>query len=161
MKKIPISQGKEVLVDDIDYEKLSQHKWCALKSRGTFYARRTAYQKIGKKWEVEQRILMHRELMNPVRSMQVDHIDGNGLNNQRSNLRICSQDENRWNVGKPRHNTSGFKGVCFHKLTKMWQVSLRKNSKQIYVGLYPTKEKAAEAYLEACLKYHGSFAKPV
>jgi len=87
----------------------------------------------------------------------VDHLDGNKLNNQRSNLRICTQVENGANRGKNKNNTSGFKGVSFighgRNLAKTWRANLRHNGSTENLGNYATPEEAAQAYNAAVIKY--------
>lgn len=139
------------LVDDEDYEELSRYKWSAQKNGNTFYALRHL------KDEKQTTILMHAQIMQTPRGMHTDHIDGNGMNNQRSNLRVCTTAENQMNRGKQSNNTSGFKGVTRYK--KQWQAQINVNKKLTYLGQFLTKELAHEAYIEACNKYHGEFGK--
>lgn len=91
--------------------------------------------------------------------MDTDHIDGDGLNNQRSNLRVCTHAENTRNVKMHKDNTSGFKGVCLHKATGKWRVEIMTNGKKVNIGLFVSKFDAHEAYVEACIKYHGNFSR--
>src|SRR5450631_1957406 len=111
MKEIPLTQGKFALVDDEDYENLISMKWHALynKNGDSFYAHHSVYNK-GKSPSV---IRMHRYLMganDP--NLDVDHIDGNTLNNQKYNLRICESHKNTSNLhGLKSNNTSGYRGV--------------------------------------------------
>jgi hypothetical protein len=91
MREIPLTQGLVALVDDEDYERLAQHKWCVLRTGSNVYAKRT-----------KRALLMHREVMLPPPGMVVDHINHNGLDNRRSNLRICSQAENAVHRRVPR-----------------------------------------------------------
>lgn len=142
------------LVDDKDYGELSAFKWYARKNGNTFYAARSL-KVVGK----QTTVLMHAQIMKTPKVMVTDHIvPGNGLNNQRSNLRVCTQSQNLMNQGSQLNNTSGFKGVTWHKGAKKWQAQIRVNKKHINLGLFPTKELAYEAYVEACEKYHGAFA---
>ena len=84
MKEIILTQGQVALVDDEDFEYLNQWKWCAIKSRKTYYTTRTIY------IPCKMTVIMHRIIMNTPLDMTVDHIDHNGLNNQKYNLRICT-----------------------------------------------------------------------
>lgn len=144
MKQIELTQGKVALVDDEDFEMLNSRKWYAAKSNRTFYA----YS--GKCTS------MHRVIMNPPSDMVVDHIDGNGLNNTRKNLRVCTQIENKWNNRKPVTNTSGLKGVYF--FAKKWQASIGANGKTKYLGRFGTAEEAEAAYKKAAKELRGEFA---
>lgn len=90
---------------------------------------------------------------------QIDHIDGNKLNNAISNLREATQQQNLCNQSKPKHNTSGYKGVTWNKQMSKWQAQIKNNKKLVYLGLYHDKWNAAVAYNEAAVKYHGPYAK--
>ena len=148
MKRIPLTQGKEALVDDEDFEWLSQWKWCAAKDKKTFYAKRRAK---------GQTILMHRELIGAKPGEQVDHRDGNGLNNQDTNTRICTHRENNLNR-RPNNNTSGFKGVSWCKGRKKWVSQIKVLGYAFTLGRFLTREEAARAYDSAVRKYFGEFA---
>jgi hypothetical protein len=92
------------------------------------------------------------------KGMVIDHLDGNPLNNQKKNLRICTHSENMRNRNLYVNNTSGFKGVYWHKTTKKWMSYIRINKKSLYLGIYTCPIDAAKAYNDAALKYHGEFA---
>lgn len=161
-EKIPLSTGRSgnrpargfALVDCSDFEELSQYKWNMLKSRNTQYAQREVRNADGK----VEKITMHVQIMQPPKGMEVDHIDGNGLNNQRSNLRICTRTQNRQNVGAMKNNKSGYKGVSLHKATNKWLAQIRVDGKHHHLGLFTNPEEASKAYIQACKKYHGEFA---
>ena len=89
----------------------------------------------------------------------IDHIDNDRLNNKIENLRQCTINQNAYNSKKPITNTSGFKGVCWHKNRHTWQASIKVNSNPLYLGSFKTAEEAHEAYKAAALKYHGEFAR--
>ena len=93
---------------------------------------------------------------------EIDHINHDGLDNRRSNLRICSHLQNGRNVLIQRNNKSGFKGVSFYKTKKKnpWQAQIRSNGKKIHIGYSPTRLEAAKAYNETVLRLHGDFAQP-
>ena len=125
------------LVDDSDYLHLSQFNWYFNKG----YAIRVTSRKSGHKI-----IKMHREIMDALRnSIPVDHIDRNKLNNQKSNLRFTTVSENIINSGLYCNNTSGYKGIFWHKNKKKWQVFYQRNNKIIYVGLFSKKYDAIKA----------------
>lgn len=108
MKKIPLTKGQVALVDDEDYEMVSRYKWYTQDINKTLYAQRMIVTKgTGKRVTM----FMHRLIMNTPQGMDTDHIDRNGLNNQKSNLRICTRTQNLLNRGMLKSNTSGYKGV--------------------------------------------------
>lgn len=124
-------------VDDDDFEYLSQYSWYDNKG----YAIRITSRKAGKKV-----IKMHREILKLRDSkIIVDHVDRNRLNNQKSNLRTCTHAENIQNSGLYRNNTSGIKGVYWHKNRGKWQVFVTRNKKIIYLGFFANKEHAIKA----------------
>lgn len=150
MKEIPLTKGKVALVDDEDYERLiAMGKWCFNR-----YPQKTkaTYKMDGSRSSVA--ILMHRVIMNAPDGLYVDHIDGNPLNNQKYNLRLCSHKENMKNQRKSRSNKSGFKGVTWKKQCKRWQVTIDHN----YIGVFKDVKDAAKAYNDAAIKLHGEFA---
>lgn len=106
-------------------------------------------------------LTLHRTVMGlkPRDPRVVDHQDGNPANNCRSNLRVCTQSENTRNKIKPYNNTSGYKGVSWHKTAKKWQTQIQINKKPIYLGLYNTPEEAYAAYCQASEKYHGEYGR--
>ncbi len=155
MKQIPLTQGKVALVDDDIYEYLMQWKWYAHFAKGKWYARRK-----GGKWLFQKTIRMHRVIMNVTDpKILVDHRNGDGLNNQSENLRICTYTQNSHNASKHADNTSGYKGVSWHKATGKFQAQIRVNGEKLHLGLFSTAEEASDAYDEAAKKHHGEFAK--
>ena len=154
MKEIKLTQGKKVIVDDIDFEELNKLKWYAHKGRGTFYAVRRSDIIDGKLTSVR----MHRFIVNAPVGMYVDHIDGNGLNNRRSNLRIVTNSENMQNRGKQKNNKSGYKGVSLHRGGK-WTARIKIKDRYVHLGLFETKIEAHNAYQDAGKKNHRGFSK--
>lgn len=142
MKKIPLSQGQYALVDDADYLSLSKFKWFALKYRKHFYAGRSATIN-GKHFT----LFMHRLIINTPPGFHTDHINHNGLDNRRRNLRIATPRENGMNRrGLQSNNTSGFTGVSWFEQRRKWRVRTTINGKQILIGFFDNKRNAAEAY---------------
>jgi len=158
MKQIPLSQGKFAVVDDEDFEILNQHKWSALKCKNKFYAKRRLTLPGGN----QKTILMHRVIIGLADTkILCDHRDGNGLNNQKHNLRACSHSENLSNRGANSNNTSGHKGVSWNKYCKKWEAYIKKDGKKKNLGLFADIQDAARAYDAAAKIYFGEFAGPV
>jgi len=153
VKTINLTQGMVTLVDDQDYEELSKYKWYAHKTRCAVYAVKNAPIAGG-----QVMIHMHRHLLQASTSQQVDHINSDGLDNRRSNLRFCTTSQNMQNQRKT-HGTSRFKGVCWHKQRCRWQASIVINSTFRYLGLFDSQYDAAEAYDIEARNYFGEFAR--
>jgi len=146
LKTIQLTRNKVALVDDKDFEWLSRWKW---QCNAGGYAYRG---------EKQKHVFMHREILNPPDNMICDHINGNTLDNRRSNLRICTRYENSLNLNMKKNNKSGFRGVYWNKKDRRWRASIQSREK-IYLGNYETPEEAARVYNEAAKKYHGEFAR--
>ena len=116
-RRIPLTQGKYAIVDPDDFERLNKHKWCAVKSCNTFYAGRTIY--VGKK---NISIRMHRQILHPPENLFVDHINHNGLDNRKANLRPATRSQNSRNriIIRRKNSTSKYKGVRWDKNKKKW-----------------------------------------
>lgn len=143
MKKIKLTQEKFAIVDDNDFEVLNQFKWYARASRKTFYATRNSNPR---KLKLPQ-IQMHRIILGKIPlGKEVDHIDGDGLNNQRKNLRLVTISENAMNKGQYSNNKSGYKGVCWNKREKKWSATAKlPNKKQKNLGDFKNIEDAIKA----------------
>ena len=153
MKIIKLSNGLETLIDDTDVVELSRFRWRHNKNQSNIYAIRCG--KRGEPLDVQ----MHRQIMNPPKALLVDHIDGNGLNNQRNNLRIVTRSQNLWNSRKLCKTTSSkYKGVSWAKWPEKWQASIRKHGKQKSLGAFVDEIEAAKAYDKAALELFGEFA---
>lgn len=167
MKKIKLTRGKFALVDDEDFQELSKYKWQAKTDGYNWYAKRGYYNKETKKC-VE--IKMHRQIMNHPIGMKIDHINHNGLDCQKQNLRICTHGENMMNRKKKVSGISKYLGVSISKSTvrgkiyKYWSAVLRADGKVYNIGKFKTEENAAIAYNIFAEKHHGQFAnynKPI
>lgn len=154
MKRIPLTQGKFALVDDNDYERVNKHKWRARKDCRTWYAL-TNVRENGK----IKTIYLHRFIFeNPDSKIEIDHIDHNGLNCQKNNLRKCSRAQNAQNTQTRLNSASGYKGVRWHTIGKKWQARIRVNGKLKSLGLFSDPVEAAKAYNKAAIKQFGNFA---
>jgi len=156
MKEIELTKGKIAIVDDEDFEWLSQWSWCyAEKNTGS----PIGYAKRGFKLNGRSKLLkMHREIMKAPPELQVDHIDGNTLNNQKSNLRICTRNQN--NINRiSKSGVSGYKGVYWFKPDQKWRAKIKLNKKEMLLGYFKCAKEAAMKYDEAAIKLFGEFAK--
>lgn len=153
MKQIKLTQGQFALVDDEDFEYLNQFYWQAVKHGNTYYARRVDKTTKGK------RIYMHREITNCPKIMVIDHANRNGIDNQKANLRVCTQSQNMANKLPLKGSRSKYMGVCYHKGSKKWVAQMDSKGKHIYIGLFKTEENAAIAYNIYAERLHGEFAR--
>ena len=155
MKEIPLSQGKFAFVNDEDFAELSKFKWCADKDG---YAKRNVPHPTIEGRRI--RVMMHRQLMGLAYGdgLCVDHIDGNTLNNCRSNLRIATNAQNQRNVGAKCSNKSGYKGVSWSSRDKKWYAHIQYNGERTYLGCFDDPELASLAYQVAASELHGEFA---
>ena len=153
-KRIPLTQGQFAIVDDADFEWLNQWKWRATKSRSTYYAIRSVQQN-GKK----AFIYMHRIILSPPPSRETDHINHDGLDNRRSNLRPCTRGENRQNSRKQASCSSRYIGVSWNKAKGNWRAYIMFSGRQHHRGHFDDERAAARAYNIAAREYFGEFAK--
>lgn len=154
LKEIQITQGKKVLVSDEDFKEVSKYKWSYSASTGY------AVRKGRKNCNEPRTVHMHRVILKAKANEQVDHINGNKLDNRKSNLRIASVQKNSFNRKKPQIKcTSQYKGVLKRKNSTKWEARIKINNKAIYLGKYVHEIDAARAYNEAAQKYFGEFAR--
>jgi hypothetical protein len=158
MIEIQTSQGFAILVDDCDAD-LAMHTWTAQKSRKTHYALRVIGPKKKRTSQYMHRVIMGRVLDRAlIRSELVDHINHNGMDNRRENLRLASQAQNTANTPPYKHNTSGMKGVCWNKACKKWGAYICADNRVAHLGLFNSIEEAAEAYNRKAVEVWGEFA---
>jgi len=144
MRLIALTQGQHAIVDDNDYDRINRFKWKLVKDGKRSYA----YREMG-----VTVIGMHQEVLGALLGRLIDHQDGNGLNNTRSNLRYATQSQNQANRtrGKSSKSSSRFKGVSL--LPARWIARIKVNGKAIHLGTFTTEDAAARAY-DAAAKLH-------
>lgn len=152
MKEIPLTRGYVALVDDDDYELVAPFNWCAHVTTNTVYARRT--------FNSKPHIYLHRFIMGVGHGdrREVDHRDRNGLNCQRSNLRVSTHGQNICNQKKRRNNTSGYKGVSWWRMRGKWLAKVIYQQRPYVAGQFDNPVDAARAYDALARQLHGEFA---
>lgn len=160
MKTVPLrgkkAAGRVALVNDGDYDLVMQYRWTVWevqradgRTDGPYAV--THYKRNRRRYEIK----MHKLLTGwPV----TDHADGDGLNNQRSNLRPANSAQNRHNQRPKRGSSSRFKGVSWNKSARKWQASIHVNGKNRYLGRYVSEEEAGAVYAAAALEAYGEYA---
>ena len=151
-QRIALTQGEVALVDQGDYCRIKGHSWSVTgrHSTGSLYAC---------SWIDGGKTYMHRFILgNPEGS--IDHQNGNGLDNRRSNLRLCNNAQNMCNRVGDKDGSSEYKGVCWHKETQKWRAYIGHDGRQFELGLFQTQKEAALAYDRKCIELHGKFASP-
>lgn len=151
MKYIPLTQNKSAIVDDADFERLSEYKW-QYSSQG--YAVHSTSRKLGK----QTKLRMHRLVMNARKGDFIDHKNRDRLDNRKENLRIATISQNISNSKLHSSNKSGYKGVCWHSRDKTWVAYICKNGKRFHLGNFSDPHTASKVRDKAAKKYHGEFA---
>lgn len=141
MKTILLTRGLFAKVDDDDYEWLKLHKWYAAKQPKTWYAARSTVVD-GKK----STTWMHREINKTPDGLFTDHKNGEGLDNQKTNLRSATHQDNMINCARHKIGSSQYRGVSWHISNRAWVAQITFNSRNIYVGSFPTEAAAKVAY---------------
>lgn len=159
MKTISLTQGFVALVDDVDFDWVSQYKWRALvdRRRNKVYAVRKTHGPHSNR----KSLYMHREIVGVTDPLvKVDHRNGHSLDNRRANLRKCVNGENVANSVKRRDGISSkYKGVCWHKRDRKFQASIRVHGRTIHLGTFADEVQAAQAYDLAARAFFGDFAQ--
>ena len=146
MKEIFLTQGQVALVDDKDFEWLNQFKWQAFKNGYVFYAKRT----LPRGERKSRTFYMHWEIIGkPFKGFETSHQDGNGLNNQRSNLRNGTKRQNLQNRIHGKKKSSQYPGVSWLNLRQKWRAQIVINGVQTHLGLFTNEKEAFEIYCQA------------
>lgn len=144
--EIPLTQGKSAIIDAKDYLLIAKYKW-----RAVLYHNKWWYATTGRR-----NLCMHNVIMN---STMVDHINHNGLDNRRSNLRLATYKQNAANSRLSSNNTSGYKGVSLRKDIGKYSAKIRVDGKLLHLGYFQKPEEAAEVYDKAAILHFGEFAR--
>jgi len=155
---LPLTKGYYVLVDEEDYDFLAQWKWHAcISPSGNVYAMRNSPPINGKRTH----IMMHRIINKTPDGFRTDHINGNGLDNRKSNLRTVTPVQNGQNRRPNKKGTSKYKGVFWHKQHCKWYAQIQVNKKSIFLGLFTDEDLAAKAYEKAAKEKFGEFNREI
>ncbi len=152
MRRIKLTQGYYAIVDDEDYEFLSRWEWHVLLGNNVYAMRNSRFYR-GKR----HHILMHRVINKTPKGRDTDHVNGNGLDNRRKNLRTASRAQNMHNRRANENGASRFKGVSWHKQHRKWCASIQVNKKRRHIGLFRDEMDAALAYEAEAKRMFGDF----
>lgn len=159
VSEIPLTKGQIALVDDEDYDELSAYSWRAAKVNRKHHSP-MYYAMRGTQGVGDGVVMLHRQVLRAPLGFDVDHINGDPLDNRRVNLRLCSMSQNQANRSAMVPNkTSRYRGVCWDKKSGRWQADIKVQQKSIYLGQYEREEDAAAAYNRAAEKHFGEFAR--
>ena len=146
---VPLTRGYEAIIDAADIALVERYRWCANPKPRAVYAEASVWED-----KVCKRVSLHRTIMGEPQGLEVDHIDGDGLNNRRANLRAVTKAENARNAKIRVDNSSGYKGVTWHKQRQMWRARIDVDGTQRSLGMFETAEAAHAAYCAASAKLH-------
>lgn len=149
MRQIELTQGKIALVDDEDAGRVSLYPWHAVKIREEFYAATTIS---------GRRMYLHRFITEAPRGFDVDHVNHDGLDNRRKNLRVCTHQQNLVNQKKQSGRSSRYKGVTWDKSRNRWRAQTKVLGRAVYLGYFRSEIQAAGAYDNFMRDLHGEYA---
>lgn len=152
---VPLTKGYEAAIDAADAPLVAAFNWYAMVNGRTVYAHRKSPRRDGK----QSAIVLHRVVVSAPDGMHVDHIDGDGLNNRRANLRLATNAENCRNARLSKASTSGFKGVSWSKAHCKWQAQIAPPGGRKHLGYFECPEAAHAVYAKAAVQFFGQFAR--
>ena len=152
---ITLTKGRVAMIDAADVPLVEGWNWTAQISGQNAYAIRGERRPNGGHGTIR----LHRVIMGDCSGCEIDHINGNGLDNRRANLRVASHGENMRNRRINTNNSSGYKGVCWCERSSQWLAQIRISGRRRHLGYFPTKEAAGEAYAKAAAELHGDFVR--
>jgi hypothetical protein len=153
---ITLTLGYEAIIDASDVDAVKGFTWRAMVQRRSDGTIRAVY---ACRSENGKARYLHRLIAKAIHGMQVDHINGDGLDNRRENLRMATNAENSRNKRLGITNKSGLKGVCFNNATKRWRSAIMRDGKSYHLGLFKSADEASEAYRLASALHHGDFGR--
>lgn len=151
---VPLTRGKVAIIDRTDAPLVAPYRWTAICYDGRWYARRSRRVSEG-----QGEVFLHQQLFPVLPGWTVDHVDGDGLNCRRENLRQANHSENQCNKPAYRTNKSGYKGVDWDSHHGKWRAQIAKDGRHYHLGRFDTAEEAARAYDAAARRLHGAFAR--
>jgi len=151
---IALGYKRYAIVDTEELRRLSRFRWFA-SSKGKKSFNNQTY---AQRYDFGKRIYMHREIVQVDVSQEIDHINGNGLDNRKANLRVCTRRQNSQNLRKRKGTSSRFKGVSWRKDKGKWQARIGNFGKRIFLGYFESESQAAKAYDEKAKELFGVFA---
>lgn len=151
-KLLPLTQDKFAKIDAEDFDVLSSFKWSAACCSGIFYAVRWSPVTKGNEY-------LHRVICKPEEGESIDHINGDGLDNRRSNLRPCNAANNGWNRRKSVNNTTGYKGVSWNARKRKYKVTIMHNGASFHLGYTHDLQEAAKRYTDKATELFAEFAR--
>lgn len=153
---IELTKGLHATIDAADVTLVEGRSWyTAYPTSGRPYAASRGRKSLGE----PSTLYLHILLMGRRSGLEIDHADGDGLNNRRSNLRWATRAQNQFNIGPKAYNPSGLKGISFDPRCRKWRARIRIGGRETFLGYFETPEAAAEAYREAAHRYHGEFMR--
>jgi hypothetical protein len=156
--RVPLSRGLTAVIDASDAALVAPFNWYASVRRRGDGSIRTAYA-VRTERNGSKTIQMHREIVRPADGLYPDHVNGDGLDNRRANLRLATSGQNSLNRRNRYDCTSGAKGVCRHKATGKWRAQIMSDGKYYHLGLFDSVEEASAAYVNASKSLHGEFGR--
>lgn len=147
---VPLTRGAVAIIDVVDIERVAKHSWCLDRAGNRLDYAMTRIN--------NRSVRLHRYISSPPDGLHVDHVNGNGLDNRRENLRLCSHRENLRNQRPQEGTVSGFKGVTVNKGSRRWRAKIVIDDREVLIGTFNDAESAARAYDAAALEMHGEFA---